>query len=248
MATLAEMNNNPLNLRPLPGGQRWEGQVDVHHNDVSGAFCIFADNTWGIRAAVVNMRSYVRAGIKTLREVIYRWAPPNVPEEIAKGVGNHTEAYLSRVCAQTGLPDHYDVTWLNNGNVVPSETQTKQLAAIVQAMNLVEAGAQTVSNQDILIGINRALSLPVGTMRRDDGNVVISDIKKSTIVRDSNKGATLEVIKTVVAGAAPFLVPGLDWKVAMVASFTILTAGAGTLIYFMRTRQARLEMHENGVA
>lgn len=244
--TLAEINNNPLNLRPLPGGQKWEGQTDVSHNNVSGAFCVFKDNTYGVRAAVVNLRSYVRAGVTTLKAAIYRWAPPNVPEEVANGVGNHTAAYVFRVCAHTGLSEHYSIAWLNGGS--PSAGQVEQLVTIIEAMNMVEAGKMTVSRADIRIGINRALSLPTGTVRRDDGNVVIADIKDSTIVKDSNKGTVLEVIKTAPAAAAPFLVPGLDWKIAAIVAAAVLLGGAGTAYYFWKTRKARLVMHENGVA
>ena len=70
--TRGERNNNPLNIRHVPG-MTWKGEM-LPDND---RFCRFTNMTFGVRAAFALMRTYnLRYNIVTIRGIIERWAPP----------------------------------------------------------------------------------------------------------------------------------------------------------------------------
>ncbi|MCR5258760.1 MAG: hypothetical protein K6E40_11455 [Desulfovibrio sp.] len=76
--TLAYKNANPCNVKNL-GRQRWRGEIgrDRHGH------CIFSDIQYGLRAAVLTLRSYqTRHGIKTLDGIIDRFCGGN-PDYVA---------------------------------------------------------------------------------------------------------------------------------------------------------------------
>lgn len=87
-------NNNPGNIRWSPAND-WLGQTG---QDDAG-YAIFEDPKFGIRAMGKILDSYHRGGHVTLRQIIFRWAPP--------GDNNPTEAYLANVMEQTGWPDYF---------------------------------------------------------------------------------------------------------------------------------------------
>ena len=65
-------NNNPLNIEYNPRN-RWRGQVGS-----DGRFAIFSSREYGYRAAIVILRNYRRRyGLRTLKEMIWRWCPPS---------------------------------------------------------------------------------------------------------------------------------------------------------------------------
>lgn len=252
--TLAEKNFNPLNLRPLPGGEKWQGQVGIDRNPVTGAFCVFKDNTYGVRAAVVNMRSYVKfAGVKTLRDVIYRWAPPPPGEEIVGQAGsavngvdmNHTAAYLQSVCRETGLPADFDMTAIVAPE--PSAYWRGKLAGIVRAMNRVEAGKSTITIEEARTGVDMALGLPKGYIRQDDGNVVREDMKQSETLKINTQGQVTNLVGTGTSAVSAFALIQ-DWRVAVIVAGIILAVGAGVAIYFWRLRKDRKDMSEANIA
>ncbi len=254
MTTLAERNNNPLNLRPLPGGEKWQGQVGVDRNPVTGAFCVFKSNAYGVRAAVVNMRSYVKySGVKTLRDVIYRWAPPPPGGEIVGQAGsavggvdmNHTEAYLASVCRSTGLPPNFDMTALVSPEISPYFRG--KVVAIVCAMNLVEAGKATVSYEEVKEGVDMALGLPKGYVRQDDGNIVREDMKQSQTLKINTQGQVANAVTTGTAAVTAFSAIS-DWRIAAIVAGVILITGAAAAFYFWRLRKDRKMMHEEGIA
>ena len=83
-------NHNPGNIRRSIS--RFRGEV-LPSSDP--AFKQFESAEWGYRAIFIVLRTYHRKhGLKTLSEMIARWAPPTE---------NHTAAYIRRVCALTGL-------------------------------------------------------------------------------------------------------------------------------------------------
>lgn len=86
-------NGNPGNIRHSVS--RFRGEV---RPSTDPAFKQFEEPAWGYRAIFVILRTYVRRhGLRTMREVIHRWAPPSE---------NHTEAYVRGVTARSGLaPD-----------------------------------------------------------------------------------------------------------------------------------------------
>lgn len=86
--TLAERNNNPLNIRYTGAG--WKGERKPYKG-----FCRFSSVVYGFRAAARIMYNYSRRGLKTLSEIIHAWAPVSD--------GNNPERYVKLVCAEVGL-------------------------------------------------------------------------------------------------------------------------------------------------
>ncbi len=77
------LNRNPANIRH---GSQWKG-LAAKQMDIS--FCQFTDMVYGVRALVCLLRTYhYKYDCSTLREVIYRFAPP---------CENNTYAYLQYV-------------------------------------------------------------------------------------------------------------------------------------------------------
>lgn len=78
-------NCNPANIRR---GQLWKGMRD-HQTDKR--FVQFKTMRWGIRAMLIVLRTYVlRHGLRTVPQIIRRWAPPED--------GNNTKDYIDKVC------------------------------------------------------------------------------------------------------------------------------------------------------
>lgn len=84
MSTRGIRNNNPANIRR---GCAWKGLAE---KQTDREFCQFVTMTWGVRALLVTLRTYVRKyNLHTVREIITRWAPPSD--------GNNTEKYIEFV-------------------------------------------------------------------------------------------------------------------------------------------------------
>jgi hypothetical protein len=82
-------NNNPGNLRQA--NQGWRGEVGT---DDAG-FVIFDTMQNGVRAmTIVLINYYYRHGLKTVRGMINRYAPP---------VENNTDAYINHVARVLGV-------------------------------------------------------------------------------------------------------------------------------------------------
>ena len=82
-------NRNPGNIEL---GERWQGMAP---QQTDGRFIQFSDHLWGIRAMARILRNYQRKhGLKTVREMIDRWAPP---------VENDTGSYARAVAEGMGL-------------------------------------------------------------------------------------------------------------------------------------------------
>lgn len=83
-------NNNPLNIRRT--SDKWRGLAPTQSDP---AFCQFTAPEWGVRAAIVILRSYQRRyHLHTLTEVLHRYAPTNE---------NHTERYIERVSTRAKI-------------------------------------------------------------------------------------------------------------------------------------------------
>lgn len=85
-------NHNPGNIRRT--AVAWLGETDGNDKE----FEIFEHPVYGLRALLMNLRSYMVARkLRTVRQIISRWAPPHE---------NHTEAYISSVASSAGfVPD-----------------------------------------------------------------------------------------------------------------------------------------------
>jgi len=87
--------NNPGNIEHSERN-RWQGLAVPPMGEGAGArFCRFVDAVMGIRALVVLLIAYFdRHGLRTVRAIIERWAPP---------VENDTGAYARAVARRLGV-------------------------------------------------------------------------------------------------------------------------------------------------
>lgn len=86
-------NNNPGNIRHGPS--KWQGMSD---EQTDSEYIQFDDPVYGIRALAKLLKNYQdRHGLKTIRGIITRWAPPSE---------NITESYVEHVARIVGVsPD-----------------------------------------------------------------------------------------------------------------------------------------------
>jgi len=87
-------NHNPSNIR---WGDPWQGLV-AKAKRTDTAFCQFANAAYGIRALARTLITYQdKYGIRTIRGIITRWAPPTE---------NNTQAYINAAAKHASLaPD-----------------------------------------------------------------------------------------------------------------------------------------------
>lgn len=120
-------NNNPGNIR---WGADWLGlKKDGKLQDPS--FCVFTTSVAGIRALAKVLINYKKLyGLKTVREIINRYAPPNE---------NQTTAYVQSVAKQLNiLPD------------VPIDIEERGvLTVFIKAVIRMENGIQPYSDETI---------------------------------------------------------------------------------------------------
>lgn len=84
MSTRGIRNNNPANIRK---GCCWKGLVEW---PTDKQFCQFTTMTWGVRALLLTLHTYVvRHKLRTISQLISRWAPPQD--------GNNTRRYIQFV-------------------------------------------------------------------------------------------------------------------------------------------------------
>lgn len=82
-------NNNPLNIRK---GSNWIG-LSKTQNDPS--FCQFDSMTYGLRAGLIIIRTYMtKYKLTTIHSIVSRWAPPKE---------NDTDAYVKSVSSMMKL-------------------------------------------------------------------------------------------------------------------------------------------------
>lgn len=98
------------------------------------AFCQFISMRWGLRAAVIILRKYMKEyKCDTIRKIINRWAPPSE---------NDTEKYVDTVCQRTGYRADEKFKF----------TDETRLCSIIQAMSYVENGGQYITFNNVLDG------------------------------------------------------------------------------------------------
>lgn len=115
-------NNNPLNIRI--SGIAWRGKRPLSQN-TDGSFEQFDTMQNGIRAALINLRTYIKKyRVNTPQTIVQRWAPASD--------GNNTAAYVQRVCYLTGFA---------SGKILSASNQY-QLCRLAWAMACVECGEQ----------------------------------------------------------------------------------------------------------
>lgn len=99
-------NNNWLNIR-INNTNDWLGKV---RNNTDGEFEQFETPEHGIRAAVILLRNYAKAGNNTLSKIISKWAPNNE---------NHTKQYTKTISEWTGIDPEKELD-LHDTNILES--------------------------------------------------------------------------------------------------------------------------------
>lgn len=120
-------NNNPCNIRI---GSSWLG-LSKETEDI--AFCKFTNVEYGLRATLYLLfYSYRLRNCKTLKQCIYRWAPP---------AENKTNLYLDRVvnyldCSPDSLMINIDSFRLLKVMCLIESTYNLELPVFVKAVRL----------------------------------------------------------------------------------------------------------------
>ena len=136
MSIRAVRNNNPGNIRI---GAHWQGLMEPSamspEQHAENAFCVFSTPVWGFRAMATIFHTYHdHDGIKTLRQAISRWAPPNE---------NNTEAYINAVCDQTGMGPDQPFPFGN----------TQFMQTLLKAVSIHECGGWFFGLNDLIAGV-----------------------------------------------------------------------------------------------
>jgi hypothetical protein len=114
-------NNNPGNIRL--DGTKWRGEV---HPSRDGAFKTFETMAWGYRAMFVVLNTYrEKYGLRTIRQMVGRWAPP---------CENDTAAYVDAVARWSAVGADCRVDTTDSDAMMP----------IVAAMSRMENGTPAV--------------------------------------------------------------------------------------------------------
>lgn len=113
-------NNNPLNIRI--SSIQWQGKIA---ENTDGAFEQFISLEYGLRAGLVNIRTYIkRDRLDSISVIIPRWAPALD--------GNDVRAYVRLVSNKSGVPATRRLSY----------NDRFELCRIVWAMAWVECGQE----------------------------------------------------------------------------------------------------------
>ena len=118
-----DRNNNPGNIRNSK--TVWVGEITPSKDK---SFKQFSSMAYGYRAVIKLLQNYRKLyNLKTIAELINRWAPPTE---------NKTGAYITRVCKEMKVSSSY----------VPDIEDKATMCAMAAAISLVENG--TPANMD----------------------------------------------------------------------------------------------------
>ncbi len=125
------LNNNPLNIRKVPG-THWKGETlpSIQGGDGGGSFVRFESIEWGIRAAFVLLRTYsAKYHANCIRDIISRWAPPTE---------NDTKRYIRNVCLRTGFGGNERLTEKEWPKLV--RAMARQECGVILDENVIQKG------------------------------------------------------------------------------------------------------------
>ncbi len=131
-------NNNPGNVRPLPAGKKWQGQVGVDHAGSVEGYVIFDKMENGVRAMTRDLKVKIGRGLNTIEKIL----PVYAPEED----NNDVEAYIKSVSSKSGV-------------AADKVISASDLPKIITAMMRHELGAEAfalVKTSDIQKGVSIA--------------------------------------------------------------------------------------------
>lgn len=208
-------NNNPGNLRR--SGDPWQGLAD-RQTDME--FFTFKSAIYGIRALARTLISYQdKHGLRTIRQIISRWAPPNE---------NNTNAYIRAVAA--------DVE--QDADQILDMHRFDHLLPLTKAIIRHENGQQPYADAELTKG------LVLAGVEPEKPNLQASRTVKggqAATVATASLGAveavqqTLDPARDALMGLAPYL------DVAKWLLLAVTLIGIGVMVW------ARIDDHRKGL-
>jgi hypothetical protein len=209
--------NNPLNIE-YSAKTQWRGLDDPPSD---GRFARFTEPQWGVRAAIMVLRSYHKRGIRSVRQIVSTWAPAHE---------NNTESYIGAVVRRTNFrPD-----------TVIDITNKDQVIALLKAMELVENGHPrgTANGQwldDLVYESAWSLANPLDRSRTMIGGATAGAATAAQGLLDVVQESTQQA--AVVADTV-----GMAWpEIARWVLLAVAMAGIGYALY------ARWQARQDGV-
>jgi hypothetical protein len=200
------MSSTPLlelnNWLGIEKGQPWEG---LSNDQPHKRFAKFTEPSYSIRAGAKILRAYwSRHGIRTIRQAIYRWAPPHE---------NPSDAYAERVARHVGVGPDDEIVVLSR----------KIAVRMLYAMALVETGQRSLPRDVIERGVTMAGfaeldPMPLTEAARTDTGMGAAAVTATTVAgvafdRVAGSGLSDEVkLVVVVALAVVAFVGVLIWR------------------------------------
>lgn len=118
--TLGIKHNNYLNVKNNPGDP-WQGSTGSD----SHGHAKFQSPEWGLRAAIITMRTYyLKHGLKSVIAILSRWAPVG-------DANNNPEDYAKFVSGEIGIGKSEDLQLFNADRTIRHEAN---LRALIRAM------------------------------------------------------------------------------------------------------------------
>jgi hypothetical protein len=197
-APLLELNN----WLGIEKGQPWEGLANEQPHK---RFARFVDPAYSIRAGAKILRSYwSRHNIRTIRQAIYRWAPPHE---------NPSDAYAEQVARHVGVGPDDEIEVLSRKIVV----------RMLYAMALVETGQRKLPRDVVERGVTMAgfaefEPMPLTEAARTDTGIGAAAVTATTVAgvafdRVAGSGLSDEFkLVVVVALAIAAFVGVLIWR------------------------------------
>jgi hypothetical protein len=222
-------NNNPGNIRH---GDNWQGlATDSRTRDKD--FASFVSPAMGIRALAVTLVTYRdKHGLRTVQDIIHRWAPPSE---------NKTGAYVAAVARKVGVTPTQQI------NVHDYAIMRPLVSAIIAHEN--GTGPLKTDNtwyDDATIdeGLKRA-----GIMGEAKTVMETPEGKAGAVAVTAGGGAaivgTLADVGPSIAGhvsAANAATNGLPvWVKVLVVALTLVAVGAGAYVMLQKRKQQKAE-------
>lgn len=210
-------NCNPGNIDHVPAN-RWQGLADppLEPPPLDGGrprFARFVSHEYGIRALAALLTTYQdRHGLRTIHQVISRWAPGNE---------NNTVAYVRHVCDLTGF----------GANDVLDLHTFADLRPLVEAIIAHELGGQPYAAATIDEGLRLAgVPRPVETL---------ADAAQTGTGRAAIQGVSVTAAVAMAVEAVP-AIDAVGKMPPWVGLAVVLVVGAAMVAWILSRRRERL--------
>lgn len=208
-------NHNPGNIRR--NGDPWQGLAE-RQSDVE--FFTFKDPIYGIRALARTLIAYQdKHGLRSIRQIISRWAPP---------VENNTNAYVRAVASDAGLDADQSLDMHHFDHLLP----------LAKAIIKHENGRQPYTDTQltkalVLAGVEPAKSSLQQTRTVKGGQAATAATAGLGVVEVVRQ--TIDPARDALMGLTPYL------EVAKWLLLAVTSIGIGVMLW------ARIDDHRKGL-